>query len=385
MLNYMLIFYTILLCVVILISIYIFLYYSFRNDLQKRNEELAKNLYEEGPLQDLLNGSGINNIPSLNLITTNPTIARANNCANRPVYVDSNTTNNLTDAECISICLNSTAKAINVSSDNETYIYQSAALNVGSYCMVGPRPRCNMKTSYALLTINSVICQPKFPNIVGGQLGNTIVACNNVQINDPRNVLWDYLNNEKFNPTTTIFTNENDLLPSGAFRFRCKFDGLDKRANKYIENPLNRFHPIENYCADLIYRAHPDVQTKFEYDDNKSISTFTCDCGNESDTRVKNLDPNNPRSQCSSISQEIVDDVKSRKTLTVPYRCFTIYSVISDVGKYLPCPNDQFTREGNQIASVNLKIAEIINPLIEYPRYEQLTGDVTLTPGTIVG
>lgn len=376
--------YTILICVIILIAIYIFLVYSFRTDLRKRNEELAKNLYEEGPLQNLLNGSGINNIPSLNLVSTSPEISQANNCANRPVYV-ANKNELLTDAECVSICLNSTAKAINVLNDNETYIFDSAALNKGSYCMIGSRPRCNMKTTYAILTINSVTCQPKFPNMVGGQLGNTVVACNNTQINDPRNVLWDYRENEEFNPITTIFTNEDEQLANGSFRFRCKFDGLDRRANKYIENPLNRFHPIENYCSDLIYRAHPDVQTKFIYDENKKISDYECDCGETDETRVKNLDPFDPHSQCSSISQEIKDDIKYRKILTVPYRCFTLYSAISDVGKYLPCPNEQFTREGNQIAAVTLKIAEIINPVIEYPRYEQLVGNVVVAPQTIVG
>lgn len=375
MFNWILIFYTVLLCLIILLAIYVFAFYTFKKNVRVENEKLARKLYEEGPLQDLLNGSGINNIPKLNLITTNPSVAQANNCANGPVYVRSDVdTMPITDSECIRICVNASGKAINVV-DNETYIYESTALNVGAYCTIGPRPRCNMKTTYSLMTINSVVCQSKYPNMVGGPLGNNVVACNNSQINDPRNVLWDYRENRRFSPVTTVFGGDEDEIFQGNYRFRCKFDGLDRRGNKYIENPLGRFHPIENYCAALIYRAHLDVRTDFLYDDDNSnkVTDFRCLCGNVTETRVSNIDPNNPRSQCSTISLSLTQDVKDREKLTIPYRCFTLFSTISDVGKYLPCPNEQFTREGNQIAAVDLKIASIIDPVIEHPAYERLS------------
>ena len=44
-------------------------------------------LYESDATRALLNCSGINNIPTLNLVTTNPEVVKANNCGKGPVFI----------------------------------------------------------------------------------------------------------------------------------------------------------------------------------------------------------------------------------------------------------------------------------------------------------
>lgn len=336
------------------------LYYRFDKNIALNNDKLAQQLQSD-KIQALLNGSGINNIPNLNLITTNPQISKANSCANGPVYIGASGTND----DCIRTCENSTANVINVNA-GETFVYDSAVLQPGAHCIIGARPQCNMKTTYAMMTANSVVCRSKFPEIVGGSVGTTMIACNNRIIDDPQNYLWDYKYNEKFSPLTTTILDVDELLPDGTFRFRCKFQGNDLQNNQYMQSPLNRFHPFENYCAALIYSAHPDVKTVVNIEDG----TFECDCGDFEETRVKHIDPHDRSSQCSSISMETKVDVRNRQLMTVPYKCFTLFSPIDDVGRYLPCPNEQFTREGNKIASVTIPYSTHPDALIEHPIYK---------------
>lgn len=362
--QWLTILYTIVLCAIVVILLYALLYYSFNKNLQAENDELAAKL-ADGPLQSLLNGSGINNIPLLNIISTNPAVTKANNCGKGPVYIG----NTGSDSDCIKVCANSSASVINVE-EGETFISNSSVLQPGAHCIIGPRPECNMKTTDALMTINSIVCRPKFPNLFGGPTGTNVVACNNRLINDPQNYLWDYKYNQKVDPWTTVVTDEDELLNDGAFRFRCRFNGYDVRQNKYMQHPFNRFHPISNYCASQIYRAHPDVQTIF-----KSDGTFECDCGNAQDTRVQNLDPNDKSSLCSNIIKQVELDIRNRYTITVPYKCFTLYSLLEDVGKYPPCPNDQFTREGSQMSYVTVPFTTNDKALIEHPMYADFASD----------
>lgn len=362
--------FTALLCILIIYVIYLLLYYKFDGDrIHSDTEKLAKKL-QSHPIQALLNGSGINNIPNLNISTTNPQVAKANDCGNGPVFIGSHGS----DHDCIRVCSNSSASVINVN-EGDTFIYNQSTLQPGAHCVIGDRPQCNMKMTYAMMTVNSIVCRSKFPEIVGGDVGTTVVACNNRAINDPQNYLWDYANNSRFSPLETQMTSANERLPDGSYRFRCKFQGVDSQNNNYIENPLNRFHPFENYCAGLIYSAHPDVKTKIDWE----TQTFECDCGDFEKTRVRHIDPNDKSSQCSSKVLEITTDVKDREILHMPYRCFTLFSTIDEVGRYLPCPNEQFTVQGSKIASVNIPFSRKIEALVEHPVYKDFdenAGDV---------
>lgn len=352
------------LCILVVYCVYLMIFYAFNGDDIKRDTELWIEKLQDDKLQTLLNGSGINNIPNLNIISTNTQVTTANDCQNAPVYIGARGNKN----DCVLTCLNSSANVINVGED-ETYIYDSIILHRGAYCIIGPRPRCNMKTTYALMTVNSVVCRSRYPQIIGGDLGTEVVACNNRLISDPRNILWDYANNERFSPYSTQFTDPDERLSDGSYRFACKFDGLDSRQNKYIAHPQNRFHPIQNYCAALVYRAHPDIQTTFDLDKQ----TFKCDCGQFEETRVQNIDPGNDQSQCSQLVVLDRPIVRNKRELTVPYKCFTLYSPLSDVGRYLPCPNEQFTREGDQMATVTIPYTFKLEDVIEHPQYADMT------------
>lgn len=357
--------YLIIVAACVLFVLYVFLHFTFDSSSIVAEEERLMEKLRDGPLQSLLNGSGINNIPTLNLITTNTALSKANNCGKGPVLIGS--TGN--DADCVKTCANSSAKAILVR-PGERYVYDNGVLDEGVHCVVGPRPECDMKTTIAMMTVNSVICRSKFPNIVGGALGTTVVACNDQRINDPQNYLWDYKNNVKFDPMATTVLDEDELLPDGTYRFRCKFNGYDTHGNKYQEHPYNRFHPIENYCAALIYRAHPDVQTVFDEHEG-----YKCDCGDIKDTRVSPVDPSDSGSQCGN---EIRDDshvTKNMRLLRVPYRCFTLYSPIEDVGKYPPCPKGQFTREGSRMSSAYIFYSEKYTDVIEHPYYHKFSDE----------
>lgn len=360
------IFFVIMIILIIIWMFYILCYYSFdNNSIQTKFKNTLQKLYN-GPLQSLLNGSGINNIPNINIISTNPQVQQANNCAKGPVFINSEF--KIDNLDCIRICVNDSAKAIKVE-EEESIAFDNSFLSPGSYCIIGPRPECNTNTTIVLMTINSVTCRSKFPELVGGKVGNTIVACNNSIINDPKNILWDNKNNKPFNTYTTKLTNVDELLEdSSSFRFTCKFNGTDNLGNKYIESPLNRFHPMKNYCTQTIYKAHPDIKFVLQGDN------FICDCGNYEITRVKNINENDKSSICSNVSYTITDsDKKDEKILTVPYNCFNLFSTLDDVGNKFPCPGDQFTRQGSQIAEVQIHFTENPNALIENPIYEFLS------------
>lgn len=355
----------ILLILIILFILYSLLFYTYNGNIIADNEALAQKL-QYGPLQSLLNGSGINNIPTLNIISTNIAINTANNCGKGPVLIGSSSSS-LTDFECVKICANSGAKSLIVKS-NESYFYESSALNEGSYCIIGHRPECNTHATIVLMTVNSVVCRSKYPRIVGGPLGTKVIACNNRAANDPQNILWDYKFNERFDPLQTTILDEDETLPDGTFRFRCKFGGKDALGNFYQAHPFDRFHPISNYCAALLYRAHPDVKTVFEG------RKYTCDCGDRNETRVENLIPSDKTSQCSpyTLSKSYANNVN---TLTIPYPCFTLFSPITDVGRYFPCPADKFTREGLRMNNIIVQYTEDENTILEHPLYTSFSSD----------
>lgn len=350
---------------VVAILVYALCYYRFdKKNIETKVDRTAMRLYENDATRALSNGSGVNNIPSLNLITTNPEIVKANSCGHGPVFIGA--TGN--DSDCVRTCANGSARAVRVDVD-DTFAFQSSLLKPGVHCVLGARPECNMKTTAVVMTVNSHVCRPKHPRLIGGKFGDYVVACNNNRINDPQNVLWDYSENRRVDPWRTAIQDEDEVLPDGTYRYRCKFHGIDVRGNEYMEHPHDRFHPIVNYCADLLYRAHSDVRTVFD-DDGRN---FVCDCGDPTKTRVRNLVPDDPSSQCSEVVYAVTQDVKQRKRITVPYKCATLYSPLADIGRLPVCPEDKLTRRGSQIAAVELEFTTDESQLIEHPLYKDFS------------
>lgn len=338
------------------------------NKIKRKDVTLKRRLIESDNFEKLINTSGINNIPNINILTTNLNVAKASNCANNPLNIGMSGT----VEDCIKLCANSNTSLITVNENDEFY-YNSTKLQTGNNCILGERPLCDTQTTIVLMTINSIICKPKFPNIVAGPLGTTIVACNNRMINDPQNILWDYKYNRKFDPLTTTIQSEDELLQDNNYRFRCKFNGLDERNNRYQQHPYDRFHPVKNYCAHLIYAAHPDVKTIYDTKTN----TLMCDCGNKNETRVSNLIPTDKSTPCSDKIIEIRNLVRNKKELTLIHKCFNLFSPITDVGKYLPCSDTaQFIKEGSQTESLKIQFAyskdENDEYAIEHPIFDKM-------------
>lgn len=345
-----------IICILILIfSIYIF---NFRivdgKKIVDDTRKLERNLYTNDELLSLVNGSTINNISNINIKSTNPNVTVANDCSKGLKRIGDYGT----DDDCVRFCLNSEAKTVQVNDNDETYFYNKL-LTPGVYCQLGPRPQCNTKTTVAIITLNSVVCRSKFPKIFSGKLGNRIIACNNKNIYDPQNILWDYKIDELVNPLTTTMTNEDELLPNGEYRFRCKFNGMDGNKNLYQENPLDRFHPIRNWCSQYIFAAHPNVKLRFEKD-----ATFTCDCGDYNVTRVRNID-NDPKKPCSDKITSLTK-TGDRYKLKIPYNCFTLYSAAEDIGRLPPCPPSLFVKEGSKMEYTDINFGSEYF-LIEHP------------------
>ncbi|KAI5630602.1 pif-2 [Venturia canescens] len=353
----------------LILLIYLLYYYSFEPKIAEDNKRMAEEL-RDTDLSSLLNGSSINNIPQLNLITTNAVVALANKCGKGPVFIGSK---DATDSECIKTCLSSTAKVLNVRDDHT--FYYSVILKRGAHCIIGPRPECNMRMTRALMTINSVTCRSRFPSLVGGPLGTQVVACNNLVINDPKNVLWDYKYDTQFDPDLTILDHEDERLPDGSYRFRCKFRGKDARNNFYVQHPNNRFHPFKNYCTANAYGTLDEMGAIIS-DDKRS---FVCDCGNPERTRMYNMFPNDPKSQCSphtlkagpAEKKDPGHEMNTKQILSVPYKCFTTKSPIDDIANYMPCPRDKI--KGNTVLQkVELQFTEDKDSLIEHPFYNDM-------------
>lgn len=338
------------------------LYYRFDARELGRVKRTAAMLSENDATAALVNGSGINNIPTLKVITTNDAIRDANSCGAQPLFAGPNGT----DADCVRMCSNSTAYAFSVTNQRE-YYFEDRKLGVGTYCKLGKRPNCNPFTTRTLMTVNSVTCRSKFPELFGGAAGNDVVACNNLQIFDPMNQLWDYKIDQRVDPVTMTqpIADIDERLSDGSFRFRCNFRGEDSHHNAYMEHPFKRFHPMQNYCASNIRYAHPSVRTIVDVNTGK----FTCDCGKVKITKVKHLVAHEPSSVCSDKSYKRTPLDTFRTSISIPYRCFNINSPITDVAKYPPCAANSFN-DNSQTNSIVLTYSKNHDMPIEHPFFE---------------
>jgi hypothetical protein len=346
-----------ILCILAIYIVGGMLYYNFSKKIAQQNEQWEEKLQDD-KFRALLNGSSINNLPNVNITSLNEGVTQANKCGQKPVYFGTTGT----PQDCVQMCVNSDAVSITVS-DAEIYIYESEMLRPGFYCLVGNKPQCNLHTTYAIMTINSHFCRPKYPAVAGSK----IIACNNRMIYDSRNVLWDYLHDGPFDLYGTEITYENEILADSSYRFRCIFNGRDSINNRYVEHPFARFHPIRNYCTQYIPNAPDDIT--FSLDSDLKV---VCDCGDTERTRLDNIIPNDPTSPCAPIQYQISNVIRNQNKVTVPIPCFNLFSPISAVTDRTPCPSDQFTRNGLQMTSTSFMMTTKLDDIIESPVYDQM-------------
>lgn len=125
---------------IIAFLVYVLYYYRFDKTIGPTVDRIAMKLYENDAIRALSNGSGINNIPTLNVVTTNPEFVKANNCGDCPVFIGATGK----DSDCIRTCVNDSARAVRVNV-GETFTYQSLILKPGVHCVLGARPNATRK------------------------------------------------------------------------------------------------------------------------------------------------------------------------------------------------------------------------------------------------
>lgn len=288
-------------------------------------------------LRNLLNGNAIQNLPAINIITTNPNVNRLQSCRDGPIYMG----RDATEFSCKQMC-GTNGSTFYVGERDEIFS-NGQRLRPGMYCGLVP-PNCNLNTTYAVATANSVACRSKFPRMFGGPEGNQIIACNNSLYTNPGNVLWDYATNGRVTQFHELF-DTNEKLPNGEYRFRCKFDD-DEFGNAFIPHVLDRLHPQRNYCTQNIFRGSRAIQ---------QMPDGTCDCGDYQNTRVRNKFPNDPRSECTSCFTLYHQRDKFAEGGS---RCFTNFSRFGSIGTDLPCLPSKFPNEGNFCESINVSVTE---------------------------
>lgn len=303
---------------------------------------LKEDAYNE-PLLDLLQGNTLVNLPNVQIVTNDEYITNLQECKQNAVYMGPDNGSDYLDT-CKTKC--GGVGELMVIGPEDEYYQDSSKLEPGVYCTLNP-PQCNLNTSYVLATANSTVCRSKYPNMFGGPTGGYITACNNEIFPSTGSVLWDYSNNEQVYPNTVVMSHEDEKLPDGSYRFRCKFSETAS-GNPYIPNPVNRFHPLEDKCNKTIYRADYSVHA------NVTDTSWDCDCGSYETTRVKHLDENNIQSTCTSCFFEstVIDEAKGYKKAKIPFLCFNQNSVWKLALQVPPCVD--LPANGNTCGQVTL-------------------------------
>lgn len=306
-------------------------------------------------LNSLINGSGVHNLPSIKIETNNNELKVIQSCESGPLFLGPTGT----VSDCVSKCASTNVSLLQVESGEEIFV-ENVMLGVGSWCILGPPPECNLKTTYVEKTLNGIACKSRYPQLYGGVTGELVIGCNDKRYYNPKNRLYDELNKEFVNPRTIYMDHEEETLPDGSLRFTCKYDGVDSMGNKYVPHVSNRFHPTRNYCAKEIFAAHPDV---------KFTTTGDCDCGTFTETRVKNKIVDDPKTVCTSNYME-----KGAETLNVGIDCFTVNSPVVDLNTPTarPCTADKFVSVGS--LSQSIKIPYTVNAWGFHPLASRFSG-----------
>ena len=293
------------------------------------------------PLMQLNNANTITNLPNVVLQTGDENLSQLTDCKGKLKYLGEVNSDNLeTYRDACKLSCGGSGELLIIEKEND-YIFDNVYVKPGVYCTIKPTP-CNFNTGYAVATVNSVTCKSKYPRMFGGTNATDIVACNDEKYPSTGSVLWDYLNNEMVDPYNILMTDEEETLPDGSYRFRCKFNE-SVMENPYIAHPLDRFHPIEDVCNYSIYRAPYSVYAKV---DEKG---WSCDCGIFEETRVSHLDKNDIKSTCTSCFFD-----KKETKYTMPYLCYRETASYTFAQKTSPCI--EYLGKGNFCNTLELEM-----------------------------
>jgi hypothetical protein len=184
---------------------------------------------------------------------------------------------------------------------NKTFLaHQEIAMKPGGYCLPTNIVKCNEFTGLLLKTYDNWTCQPKWPEVLGGDNASEILGCNGY--------LTDLLTNTTYVrhiPTNLLLSDIYNETVDDTYRFVCtdtlpedpqysKAIKYDNMGNKLIPSPTSRFVRINNQCASLIYAARPEIFPNFD----KNI----CNCPEGFNRKMRdnyNQDDDQPCSPCA--------------------------------------------------------------------------------------
>ncbi|XP_057335668.1 uncharacterized protein LOC130674372 [Microplitis mediator] len=323
---------------------------SYYGYISKSNYKLSNRR-----LAQILNGNVMSNLPNIITNSKHETVCSTSfalyltSLPDKLLMTDdyelhNDSTDSEYDNECQKLCPESSLESLIIRDRNKQEIFiDNKQLYEGVWC-VKKRPNCNLRTTYAIMTIDSsAVCNPKFPNFFGGPEGNKVLACNNTVYSDPSNVLMDYkddrVNGERVDPRTIVMQDEDEKLDDKetetSYRFRCLFEGTDAIGNKFIAHPASRLHPIRNPCTMEV----PNADSSIVFNSSQG----TCDCGTNS--RIGNLITGDTRSRCTSckIESKTISTIKNDSVyseigiLEIKDECFISDAKYWEARYKLPC------------------------------------------------
>lgn len=352
--------------ILILLAVFVIYYVASPHvDTRKYFEyvrQLNVNVANES-IKNLTNANAIGNLPNVHIVTNNQEINDRSRCRNGAVFLAPRLLNDTTDytTPCINTC-GSEGRVITIGPTDEVAVNHTL-LTEGVWCVTTPAIECNLATHYLHMSVTGHACRTKYPNMFGNN--NQIVGCHNEMFPVTNSDLMDWSTGRPINLQSLTMTHEDEVLNDQIEkRFSCRF-GEDFMGNAYLPHPLNRFHPIRNPCNYSIYRSSTDIKPVID----EANGTWHCDCGDFNTTRVKRLDPNNPKSTCSTcISDSTPLDTNliggpglipytSAVVQKAPYICFTVNSQYTDAPQMDPCGATLFINNGNRCGTLTFNVA----------------------------
>lgn len=151
--------------------------------------------------------------------------------------------------DCSSRCGSAEYEYIFVDKDH-TFVVNKIRLQ-GAYCILKERAKCNLNLSVALIGDDGYKCISKFPQVLGGESGNMILACDG-KLED-RLLRKTYVS---VVPSNLNISNFDEILEDGSYRFACP----DNHNLRFSPTIIQRLETITNVCSIIDKKATMNIQ-----------------------------------------------------------------------------------------------------------------------------
>lgn len=300
-------------------------------------------------LREIVNGNPVGNLPTVDLDngtgTYDPFVETCRGGVHLIDSIDTTKPIAVLRSECTEACgVNGVLYKVE-DVENDVIVVGGRRLGRGYWCVRTPT-RCNLNTAYIVANpYNEPVCITRYPNLYAAD--STIAACTGgVGESAYAGHLWDAARGSWATPLATMTSEEEHDDESNGPRFYCRFD------KQYVAHPENRFRGILNPCTHTLYNPSDSVSLHID----TQSRTWYCDCGDYEVTRVKNKNPDDRQSTCTSCFNQFRDGTDDS---TIGVNCFHAGTRASQVGDtlHLPCPPEKYLRgDGAQCVRTNVRM-----------------------------